>query len=163
MSHFSFVNDSPPYVNDSLISERNLRKNRPKKRKNKNVPPRNLHSKRDNYFVRILQPLKINGFLKKKQERRFYQKRRSFVAEKEGFEPSIPFWGIHDFQSCALGRTTRLLHGARLIVCCSVVSLNIIICIDDKVKPYFHFFHRSRQSSSVRRSAWVCSSAANVS
>ena len=24
------------------------------------------------------------------------------VAEKEGFEPSIPFWGIHDFQSCAL-------------------------------------------------------------
>ena len=24
------------------------------------------------------------------------------MAEKEGFEPSIPFWGIHDFQSCAL-------------------------------------------------------------
>ena len=30
---------------------------------------------------------------------------RSFsLAEKEGFEPSIPFWGIHDFQSCALGQ-----------------------------------------------------------
>ena len=28
----------------------------------------------------------------------------SFLAEKEGFEPSIPFWGIHDFQSCALGQ-----------------------------------------------------------
>ena len=28
----------------------------------------------------------------------------SFMAEKEGFEPSIPFWGIHDFQSCALGQ-----------------------------------------------------------
>ena len=26
------------------------------------------------------------------------------MAEKEGFEPSIPFWGIHDFQSCALGQ-----------------------------------------------------------
>ena len=163
MSHFLFVNDSPPYVNDSLISERNLGKNRPKKRKNKNVPPRNLHSKRDNYFVGIKKPLKINGCLKKKQERRFYQKRRSFVAEKEGFEPSIPFWGIHDFQSCALGRTTRLLHSARLIVCCSVVSLNIIICIDDKVKPYFHFFHRRRQSNAARRSAWIRSSAESVS
>ena len=29
---------------------------------------------------------------------------RGFLAEKEGFEPSIPFWGIHDFQSCALGQ-----------------------------------------------------------
>ena len=28
----------------------------------------------------------------------------NFMAEKEGFEPSIPFWGIHDFQSCALGQ-----------------------------------------------------------
>ena len=28
----------------------------------------------------------------------------AFLAEKEGFEPSIPFWGIHDFQSCALGQ-----------------------------------------------------------
>ena len=27
-----------------------------------------------------------------------------FMAGKEGFEPSIPFWGIHDFQSCALGQ-----------------------------------------------------------
>ena len=30
--------------------------------------------------------------------------RSFFLAEKEGFEPSIPFWGIHDFQSCALGQ-----------------------------------------------------------
>ena len=35
---------------------------------------------------------------------------RLSVAEKEGFEPSIPLWGIHDFQSCALDQTTRLLH-----------------------------------------------------
>ena len=27
-----------------------------------------------------------------------------FLAEKEGFEPSKPFWGLHDFQSCALGQ-----------------------------------------------------------
>ena len=25
-----------------------------------------------------------------------------FMAEKEGFEPSRPFRGLHDFQSCAL-------------------------------------------------------------
>jgi hypothetical protein len=31
------------------------------------------------------------------------------VAEREGFEPSIPC-GIHDFQSCALGRTMRPLR-----------------------------------------------------
>ena len=24
------------------------------------------------------------------------------MAEKEGFEPSKPLWGLHDFQSCAL-------------------------------------------------------------
>ena len=30
--------------------------------------------------------------------------RSYLMAEKEGFEPSIPFWGIHDFQSCALGQ-----------------------------------------------------------
>lgn len=27
---------------------------------------------------------------------------KAFVAEKEGFEPSRPFRGLHDFQSCAL-------------------------------------------------------------
>ena len=40
------------------------------------------------------------------------------MAEKEGFEPSIPFWGIHDFQSCALGQlrdfSMRLLASCRL-------------------------------------------------
>ena len=24
------------------------------------------------------------------------------LAEQEGFEPSVPFWGTHDFQSCPL-------------------------------------------------------------
>ena len=26
----------------------------------------------------------------------------SILAEQEGFEPSVPFWGTHDFQSCPL-------------------------------------------------------------
>jgi hypothetical protein len=39
-----------------------------------------------------------------------YQLRGSYLAEKEGFEPSRPLWGLHDFQSCALDQTTRLLH-----------------------------------------------------
>ena len=78
----------PSYVNDSLIRERFLSKNRPKKHKNKNFPPRNLHSKRDDYFVGTQKPLKISDYFETKQELRFYQKRSSFVAEKEGFEPS---------------------------------------------------------------------------
>ncbi len=24
-----------------------------------------------------------------------------FCAEREGFEPSVPFWGTHTFQACA--------------------------------------------------------------
>ena len=41
------------------------------------------------------------------------------MAEKEGFEPSIPFWGIHDFQSCALGqlRDFSKLFAAVLAAC----------------------------------------------
>ena len=32
----------------------------------------------------------------------------SFMAERKGFEPLIPFWGIHDFQSCALDQLGHL-------------------------------------------------------
>ena len=32
------------------------------------------------------------------------------MAEKEGFEPSRRLWRLHDFQSCALDQTRRLLH-----------------------------------------------------
>ena len=46
------------------------------------------------------------------------------MAEKEGFEPSIPFWGIHDFQSCALGQLRDFS-----ICACSLLtdSLDIIL------------------------------------
>ena len=32
------------------------------------------------------------------------------LAEKERFELSKPFWGLHDFQSCALDQARRLLR-----------------------------------------------------
>ena len=44
------------------------------------------------------------GFISLKKTWALYQRTGLFLAEKEGFEPSIPFWGIHDFQSCALGQ-----------------------------------------------------------
>ena len=34
----------------------------------------------------------------------------AFLAEKERFELSKPFWGLHDFQSCALDQARRLLR-----------------------------------------------------
>ncbi len=47
------------------------------------------------------------------------------MAEKEGFEPSIPFWGIHDFQSCALDQLRDISVLLKKIIY-SLVSLNII-------------------------------------
>ena len=32
------------------------------------------------------------------------------MAEKEGFEPSMRYQRIHEFQSCAINRARRLLH-----------------------------------------------------
>ena len=58
------------------------------------------------------------------------------MAEKEGFEPSIPLWGIHDFQSCALDqlRDISVLLKEKSY---SLVSLPIIIQREGKVKEYF--------------------------
>ena len=52
------------------------------------------------------------------------------MAEKEGFEPSIPFWGIHDFQSCALGQL-------RDFSISFAVSLSILLHLPQFVKSYF--------------------------
>ena len=38
--------------------------------------------------------------------------REVYLAEKERFELSKPFWGLHDFQSCALDQARRLLHSS---------------------------------------------------
>ena len=55
------------------------------------------------------------------------------MAEKEGFEPSIPFWGIHDFQSCALGQLRDFS-----IMTANAVSLCIILYLISFVNPYFY-------------------------
>ncbi len=55
------------------------------------------------------------------------------LAEKEGFEPSIPFWGIHDFQSCALGQ----LRDFSICVCSLLAA--------SKTAPiyYYNFLEKS--------------------
>ena len=61
----------------------------------------------------------------------------SNLAEKEGFEPSIPFWGIHDFQSCALGQLRDFS------ICASALAdLHIIHHSPRFVKRYFYFFQK---------------------
>ncbi len=75
------------------------------------------------------------GFLNENPEKREENKKKKphmrlfFLAEKEGFEPSIPFWGIHDFQSCALGQLRDFSIGTISI------SLPIIQQISRFVKP----------------------------
>ena len=59
-----------------------------------------------------------------------------FMAEKEGFEPSIPFWGIHDFQSCALGQLRDFSK------CAVRISLLIIPYQAQFVKLYFSNFSK---------------------
>ncbi len=56
------------------------------------------------------------------------------MAEKEGFEPSIPFWGIHDFQSCALGQLRDFSK------CAVRISLLIIHYLEVFVKCKFSKF-----------------------
>ena len=34
------------------------------------------------------------------------------LAERRGFEPLVPFWGTHDFQSCTLSQTRSPLRRA---------------------------------------------------
>lgn len=81
--------------------------------------------------------LKSRAFGQNKKVGNFYQNYLPFVAEKEGFEPSIPLWGIHDFQSCALDQATRLLHVLFGLLSFQIVSLHIIIKICHKVKSHF--------------------------
>ena len=55
------------------------------------------------------------------------------MAEKEGFEPSIPFWGIHDFQSCALGQLRDFSIGSLCnqpeYITTLLVLCQVLICI----------------------------------
>ena len=66
------------------------------------------------------------------------------MAEKKGFEPLIPLWGIHDFQSCALDQLRDFSTFAQVKLY-SLVSLPIIIHGGGKVKGYFHRFRKSAE------------------
>ena len=63
------------------------------------------------------------------------------MAEKEGFEPSIPFWGIHDFQSCALGQLRDFsMRNARFMP--PVDSCNMILQKVTFVKQFLLEFQK---------------------
>ena len=65
------------------------------------------------------------------------------MAEKKGFEPLIPLWGIHDFQSCALDQLRDFSTFAQDECSYSFVSLAIIMQERLKVKEYFLFLKKS--------------------
>ena len=56
------------------------------------------------------------------------------MAEKEGFEPSIPFWGIHDFQSCALGQLRDFSIIASTLDDSDIIQQKLLF-----VNSYFYF------------------------
>ena len=58
--------------------------------------------------------------MENKNPRKYYLQGLS-LAEKERFELSKPFWGLHDFQSCALDQARRLLR------------VTLQICVRDKM------------------------------
>ena len=47
--------------------------------------------------------VRLKASYAKRAEARYF-----FLAERWGFEPQIPFWGIHDFQSCSFGQLGHL-------------------------------------------------------
>ena len=90
----------------------------------------------------------MSKFLRKKEKQKPTHFRESVfqVAEKEGFEPSIPLWGIHDFQSCALDRATRLLH-----IWCR--SSERMLLYDEDIKmstPFLKFLKNFLEGKSLR-------------
>ena len=79
-----------------------------------------------------------------------YQNHRAFLAEKEGFEPSIPFWGIHDFQSCALGQLRDFSICVTRFVLPVRASFDMIQRLYQKVKNYFPEFEMFFAASNSR-------------
>ncbi len=71
------------------------------------------------------------------------------LAEMERFELSIPFWGIHDFQSCALDQLRDISMCVRPYWTggCRYLTAKIIIAgFPCKVKPCFRIFLIGPQS-----------------
>ena len=61
------------------------------------------------------------------------------MAEKEGFEPSIPFWGIHDFQSCALGQLRDFSIVTTAYGQLAYITLFVMVCQDLNPKKLNHY------------------------
>ena len=103
------------------------------------IPPfPHTDGKRNGLVTYILQELlgKGKGELQAGKKKRASLYDLLFLAEKEGFEPSRPFWGLHDFQSCALGRTTRLLQ-MNIQFCCLADNNAIIAGVRKKSRGNF--------------------------
>ena len=47
------------------------------------------------------------AFIDEKDEKRVGSLRDPTLAETEGFEPSIPFGGIHTFQACSFNHSDK--------------------------------------------------------
>lgn len=86
------------------------------------------------------------------QAKKRHAQRRVFLAEKEGFEPSRPFRGLHDFQSCALDQL-----GDFSIIIVLFFRAAISVCQNSncyytraffKVKPLFSRFSKKYCNSS---------------
>ena len=73
----------------------------------------------------------------------------SFMAEKEGFEPSIPFWGIHDFQSCALGQL-RDFSMLRPLLQSARVYYSIWFDLSILIFSFFAIYFHSRSKYDLR-------------
>ena len=92
-----------------------------------------------------------------------YHNEGVFMAEKEGFEPSIPFWGIHDFQSCALGQLRDF--SMRLLFCSQLVYNTpfVYICQVLKSKICHLMYQKSVDIKwNNRYNNWACSRYASV-
>ena len=109
----------------------------------------------------MISPTRKGGFRKKTTG----QNLSFFMAEKEGFEPSIPFWGIHDFQSCALGQLRDFSVNCRLksglenpivgseVLCSEPARLSYTMChkMSSIFSEFFiYFFEVNRQGKCNR-------------
>ena len=100
-----------------------------------------------------MQTLSAEKPLKTKEKPPYFQQIRWLsVAEKEGFEPSRPFRGLHDFQSCALDQlgdfSIAVKHLRRMMNLCAAVKRQRYYYSRGtaKVKPYFGFFSKNEEA-----------------
>ena len=78
---------------------------------------------------------------------RIYNFNFSTFAERRGFEPRIPFWGIHAFQACLFNHSSTSPYGyraAKVMVIFEIRNKILLILILYQQKDYItkilHFF-----------------------